>query len=91
MEVNTPTHLPQRGHDCRRSTHGEGARSLQRRRASPAHSARRGPAAMTGRNRARLAGIAPDETRSGGPMNGIIYLVGLIVIVLAILSFLGLR
>jgi hypothetical protein len=34
----------------------------------------------------------PPQEREGGPiMDGIIYLVGLIVIVLAILSFFGLR
>jgi hypothetical protein len=35
---------------------------------------------------------APSESRSGGAvMNGIIYLVGLIVVIMFILSFLGLR
>ena len=29
--------------------------------------------------------------RGSGPMNGIIYLIGLIVVIMAILSFLGLR
>jgi hypothetical protein len=34
---------------------------------------------------------APSAARRSKSMNGIIYLVGLIVVVLAILSFLGLR
>ena len=35
----------------------------------------------------------PARSRPGGgtPMNGIIYLIGLIVVIMAILSFLGLR
>jgi len=36
--------------------------------------------------------LVPPQEREGGPiMDGIIYLVGLIVIVMAILSFFGLR
>ena len=34
---------------------------------------------------------APSPARRSSPMNGIIYLVGLIVVIMAILSFLGLR
>jgi hypothetical protein len=48
--------------------------------------------------RVRAQGPRPrQETRprkatpQGGPVNGIIYLVGLIVIVMAILSFIGIR
>jgi hypothetical protein len=33
----------------------------------------------------------PQGDRQGDPVNGIIYLVGLIVIVMAILSFIGIR
>jgi hypothetical protein len=39
---------------------------------------------------ARKAGVSGPQLRRS-PMNGIIYLVGLVVVVLFILSFLGLR
>lgn len=39
----------------------------------------------------RAADVAPPQFRGGGIVNSIIYLVGLVVIVMFILSFLGLR
>jgi hypothetical protein len=49
---------------------------------------------VAARSRRRAcAGHAAEEQPEGGPqaMNNIIYIVGLVVVVLAILSFLGLR
>jgi hypothetical protein len=43
------------------------------------------------RNAARQAAFACCQIIWGTSMNGIIYLVGLIVVVMAILSFVGLR
>lgn len=44
------------------------------------------------RNELSQVGVLPHTTcKEGPPMNGIIYLVGLIVVIMFILSFLGLR
>jgi hypothetical protein len=48
-----------------------------------------GAAAMNFRRRPPL--IPPRPHNGGNPMNGIIYLVGLVVVILAVLSFFGMH
>ena len=47
--------------------------------------------AGTNSTRSCSQGMRRPESRPEEPMNGIIYLIGLIVVIMAILSFLGLR
>jgi hypothetical protein len=48
---------------------------------------------ISGRTRepSRPTAVVPPSSRARGAMNNVIYIVGLVVVVLAILAFLGLR